>query len=124
MLLTTKLERLYGGCGRSMQYFVYLDHNRVGNGDTKAQAEAMAKQTLKDAYEYITHSSIALTANDGTVIVFRQIADDQAMYEFCRNGERGHGCCMGRMTNGETTFTSLKAFAHYILSQHNGALND
>lgn len=122
MELTTKQETVYGGplVGRkAKQWFVYLRGDRIGNGASKEEAQAKAKQTLSDAYTYLTQPAIARVAIDGSVIVFRQIAPDSAMYEFCRDGKRGSGSCLGRMTSVDITFSSLAEYADYVMSNYN-----
>jgi hypothetical protein len=121
MNLETKRETIYHGMGRgaSKRYFVYIGGERVGDGETKEQAQQAAARTLRNAHEYLTRSCIAKVANNGTVIVFRQIADDQAMYEFCRDNGQGGSCCMGKMSDGWSDFRTLAEYADYVVARYN-----
>jgi hypothetical protein len=123
MELKTQRETIYGGPlarGTRKAYFVYLRGQRIGHGDTKEAAQAAARQTLADAHEYLTRSCIARLAQDGTIIVFRQLSADTAMYEFCRDGAAGSSTCMGRMTDGLSTFRTLREYADHTVAQYDG----
>lgn len=126
MELTTKRETVYGGLSRrqAKQYFVYLRGERIGNGATKEEAQRGAKQTLADAYNYLTRACVVRVARDGSVLVFRQLSDTTAMYEFCRaeHGYQGHSCCVGQMTGngGLTKFRTLGEYADYVIGGYDG----
>lgn len=120
MELLTKRETLYGGpLGVTKKlYFVYLRGERIGNGATKEEAQAAAKQALSDAHNYITASCTARRARDGSILVFRMISPDICMYEFVRDGKSGSSC-LGKMTkgNGETC-KDMQEYADYVLGQY------
>jgi hypothetical protein len=121
MELKTVRETVYGDplIGRNKKkYFVYLRGERVGYGDTKEEAQKRARQSLSDAYTYITRACEVRTACDGTILVFRQLSDTTAMYEYVRNG-RGGSSCLGQMTDGNgNMLRSLAAYADYVVRQY------
>ena len=88
----------------------------------KEPAEANAEQNLADAYTYLTRPAVARVAEDGTVLVFRQLSDTTAMYEFYRDGKPGSSSCTGTMSNSMQTFRSLVEYADYVVSNYNGSL--
>ena len=119
--LVTVRETLYGGplTGSSRkEYIVYLDGARIANAPTKLAAEELAMSKLADAYRYATRACTIRVAKDGSVLVFRQLSDDSAMYEFCREDGDGRSTCMGRMANGLETFRTLTEYADYVVGRY------
>jgi hypothetical protein len=120
--LTTRRETLYGGpmCHKqTKRYFVYLKGERIANGETKDEAVKAAKQVLFDAYNNLSRASVVRVAKDGSILVFRWLSADTAMYEFHRDGKTS-GCCMGTLTNGNgETFRRLEDYADYVVSNYN-----
>jgi hypothetical protein len=122
MQLKTVRELVYGGpiCkGKRYQYFVYLDGARIGNGATKDEAEDNSKRELSHAFEYIARASEVRTATDGTILIFRQLSHDTAMYEFSRGNGASRSACLGRMTDPTgATFKTLSEYADHIASRY------
>ncbi len=121
MELKTVRETLYGGNPSRKLYSVYLKGNRIATGPTREEAVSQAKQALFDAYENIAKASVVRVAMDGTVLVFRRLSEDTAMYEFHRNGKPASGICMGRMSvdGGMTYVRDLGEYADYVVGQYN-----
>ena len=127
MKLTTKRETCYGGFTghhtSKIQYSVYLGSRQVANAATKEEAERLAHEYLADAYDNVARNCIARAAVDGTIVVFRQLSDTTAMYEFCRGDGESHGSCMGTMSNGMTTFRTLREYAQSVMTSYNTAVS-
>lgn len=120
MELTTKRETLYGGplTKSKKHYFVYLRGERIGNGETREDAQKNAKQALFDAYSNLTRAATARIARDGSILVFRMISSDVCLYEYVRDGKSGSSC-IGRMTKGDgTVCTDMGEYADYVLGQY------
>jgi hypothetical protein len=120
MTFTTRRGKKIGNTDNRGKWYASLREEVIADGDTKEAAESAATQLLLDAREYLGRAGTARLAKDGSIIMFRQLGPDTAMYEYIRDG-RSSGICMGRMTSGFQTFRNLGEYADYIVGHYDGA---
>jgi hypothetical protein len=120
MTFTTRRGKKIGNIDNREKWYTSLRQEIIAEGDTKEAAESAATQVLLDAREYLGRAGTARLAKDGSIIMFRQLGPDTAMYEYIREG-RSSGSCMGRMTNGFEAFRNLGEYADYVVGHYNGA---